>query len=115
MQIKVKYCNYQNSEYLVFADGRQAKEGDWVLHPFFGGCGMISKVYPNYDMSDYDFVAIDSFPLLLSKGLSVVAVKWKFLNGEDKRKIYENSVFFVIEENGSLKYHEDGKVVLMIE
>ncbi len=105
---------YREAKYLVFDDGRQAEEGDYVLHPFFGDCGRIVKVYVHYDYSDYDFMAIEGVRSLLMRKLgdNVVAAKWKELRDEDKERLDENTVCFVTEEKGQLKRYEDGKVML---
>ncbi len=113
MQIKVKYVVNQGGKYLVYDDGRQADEGNYVLHPFFGGCGKIVKVYVGYDMSDFDFVAIEGVTgLITRKRLNVVAAKWGALRDDDKQRLDENTVCFVTEENGQLKCHDDGNIML---
>jgi len=101
---RIQQLKHQDTKYLVFDDGRQAEEGDYVLHPFFGGFSKIMKVYYGYDMSDYDFVAIQGVPSLITrKQLHVVAAKWEALMDEDKARIDENTVCFVTEEMTSFQ------------
>jgi len=110
---RIQQLKHQDTKYLVFDDGRQAEEGDYVLHPFFGGFSKIMKVYYGYDMSDYDFVAIQGVTSLITrKQRHVVAAKWEALMDEDKARIDENTVCFVTEENDQLLRSDEGKVVL---
>jgi hypothetical protein len=116
MQTKVSYVDYQDAKYLVFDDVREPNVGDWVLHPFSGGCGKVSQIHKNYDMSFYDFISIEGVvPMLKCRNRQIVAVRWHELRDDDKALINENTECFVTEENGRLSCYDDGKVILTIQ